>query len=299
MYINNTPLKPIRLMLSSDNYTSKIDNYENYYYELNYPIMKYNNIDTLITMENFIFTNSMYNINTSNNNFYYSFVYNGVINRVIIAPGNYNIDQLITYLNNACVDKLIFSYDIFTLKINIRSADLQEYPGFKLISNNLTNLIYKIIGFKENQTDANLYESITAPYMFNLNSNVSLNIICDNLKLKTNGVKGMPFYSTLSNIPICSSFGEIQTFINNTSNFNYIVDQDIITSINLNILNQDYKNVDFNNIKWYCSITFNFVYKTELLLPNNFYFNENDIYYNKLRDDLLEYEKNKILNDKK
>ena len=240
----------------------------------------------------------MYNITTNNNNFYYSFFNNGVIEHVVITPGNYNIDQLITYLNNACINKLIFTYNIYTLKNTISSANLQTYPGFKLISNNLTNLIYKTIGFEEKQTDAELYESLTAPYIFNLNPNVALNIIINNLKLQTNNVKNSTNYSTLCNIPICSSFGEIRTYIS-TSNFNYIVDQDSITSINFQILNQDYKSVNFNNVKWYCTVTFDFVYKTELIVPPDNFFINQDIYYNKLRDDLLEIEKEKILNEKK
>ena len=297
MYINNTPLKPYQLYLSSNNYTSKLDDFENYFYELNYPIIKNSNIDIIVKLESFIFLNGMYNINSTNNNFYYSFVYNGVINRVVIPIGNYNIDELLSYLNITLLNKLSFTFNSKTLKITIQSTN-PEYDSFRLVNNNFQNLIYKMLGFNENQNiDVNLYQSKTSDFIINLNSNVSLNILLNNLKLQTNNVKNYKNYSILSNIPLSSSFGEIQTYIS-TSNFYYIIDQDIISSINFQILNQDFQNVNFNNIPWYCSITFDFIYKTQLIIPDDFFSNQNNNNQNvDIRDELLDREKDKIINN--
>jgi hypothetical protein len=146
------------------------------------------------------------------------------------------------------------------------------------------------LGFNEPITD-NLYNSITSPSIINLNTNTCLNIVLDNIKLKSNSVKNQTV-DILECVPIISSFGEIQTYINN-NNFQHIIDNENINSININILNQDFQKTYFNNSDWYITISVEFMYKKELKIPEN-YFDSNSMKYNTLYDELIELKKIKF-----
>lgn len=292
MYIIDTNLKPEKIYLNSKNYSSKIDANNNYFYQLNNTIRKYSNQDMLIKLHSFTFTNTIYNINDSNNNFNYSFNSPGLgaFFNVRVTNGNYSIDDLITNLNFRCTGDLNFSFNSTTLKITITS--LRENANFRLME--VDKSIYKVLGFNENISET-LYNSITSPNIINLNTNTSLNIILDNIKFQCNSVKNQQF-NIFENIPIISSFGEIQTYIAN-DNFKFLIDDDNINSIGVNILNQDFQPIYFNNSDWYMTISIEFIYKKELKIPTD-YFNENTNLYNSLRDELIEFKKNQILNEK-
>lgn len=292
MFIIDTNLKPEKIYLNSKNYSSKTDEYNNYFYQLNNTIRKYSNMDMLIKLNSFTFTNTIYNINDNNANFNYSFfgVGLGAFFNVRVTNGNYSIDDLITNLNLRCVNDLNFTFNSTTLKITINS--LRANTNFRLVD--VSNSIYKVLGFNETINET-LHNSITSPSIINLNTNTSLNIILDNIKFQCNSVKNQQV-NIFENIPIISSFGEIQTYITN-DNFNFLIDDDNINSISVNILNQDFQPVYFNNSDWYMTISIEFIYKKELKIPTD-YFNENTNLYNSLRDELIEFKKNQILNEK-
>ena len=63
---------------------------------------------------------------------------------------------------------------------------------------------------------------------------------------------------------VTSASGEVQTF---TSNFKNKISSDPITSINIGTYNQDFNVVNFNNIDWFVNLSFSFVYKKTLELP--------------------------------
>lgn len=292
MFVIDTNIKPEKIYLNSKNFSSKIDDYNKYFYQLNNTIRKYSNMDLLIKLESFIFTNTIFNINDNNNNFNYSFFSEGqgAVFNVKITNGNYNIDDLISNLNLRCVNDLNFSFNSSTLKITITS--LRENQTFRLV--NVLNNIYSILGFNQTISES-LFNSIISPSIINLITNSSLNIVFDNIKLQCNSVKNQQI-NIIENIPIISSFGEIQTYINN-NNFMYIIDDDNINSITINILNQDFQPVYFNNSDWYISLSVQFIYKKELKIPTD-YFNVNTSFYNSLRNELIEYKKNQILSEK-
>lgn len=285
MFIFDTNLKPEKIYLSSKNYNSKYSS-NNYFYELNQIIRKYSNMDMTLKLESFIFINTIYNINDNNNYFSYNFL--DVNYNVKIVNGNYNIEQLIDNLNIRCSGDLNFSFNPTTLKITITSVRNGNIP-FKLV--NREHNIFKLLGFDMSFTDNSTYSNITSNTIINLNSNISLNIILDNISIKSNSVKNQSL-NVIESIPILSAFGEIQTFINN-SNFEHMIDNDNINSISLNILNQDFLPVVFNNSDWFMVISINFMYKKELKLPEN-YFNNGSL-NNNLTQKLLDIEKDDIL----
>lgn len=286
MFIFDTNLKPEKIYLSSKNYNSKYLS-NNYFYELNQTIRKYSNMDMTLRCESFTFTNTIYNINDNNNWFSYNFL--GANYNVKIVNGNYDIDQLLDNLNIRCSGDLNFSYNPNLLKIIINSVRSGNVP-FKLVNKEYS--IFKTLGFDMVFSDDILYSSITSNTIFNLNSNISLNIILDNISVKSNSVKNQSL-NVIENITILSAFGEVQSFVNH-SNFHHLIDNDNISSIGLNILNQDFLPVVFNNSEWYMVISVNFMYKKELKIPEN-YFNNNSL-HNNLTQRLLDIEKDDILN---
>jgi hypothetical protein len=129
--------------------------------------------------------------------------------------------------------------------------------------------------------------------VFNLSTNVALNILIDsNLNLKTNNVKNSnTFINILQTVPILSTFGETQAYVS-TSNFKFVTYADYINIININVLNQDSKPVDFNGSFWYMGITVDFIYKKPAIAPSYLLDKNNEL---TLIDSAIEYEKNRIL----
>jgi hypothetical protein len=203
-----------------------------------------------------------------------------------LENGNYNIDDLLTYLN-ARIPEFHFSYDTKTLKVII----VNSTRPFRICDGG--NNINTILGFDESISTENLYSNITSPHVFNLSTNVALNILIDsNLNLKTNNVKNSnTFNNILQTVPITGTFGETQAYVS-TSNFKFVTYADYINIININILNQDSKPVDFNGSFWYIGITIDFIYKKEAR-PVNYLLDKNNELT--LIEPTIEYEKNRIL----
>lgn len=295
MHIFDTPFKPYQLFLNSRNFTNKIGTEGTHFiYELNQPISKQVNMDMLIKLESFQFTNSIFNVNDTNNIFSYCFSSTGSpVFNIIVEPGNYTIEELVTYLTNNATGDLSLSYNPDTLKVTINSL---RVGGFRLMNGVNNKTIYNLLGFESIQSDETLYMSRTGPYIINMNSNLSLNLILNNIRLHSNFVKGSSHYNILNNVPIISGFGEVQTYT--PCDFKYLVDTDDISSLELSIMNQDFKNVDFNGLHWYLTMTIEFLYKRELNIPDSvFANNESATYFNQLRDRLLDAEKERILNE--
>ena len=80
-------------------------------------------------------------------------------------------------------------------------------------------------------------------------------------------------------------------------NFKYVINDNLIDFLNISIYDQDFKLVDFNNIDWFMSIKFEFMYKKQLLLPDN-YLTDNDPYTtNQAYYNFLAEERHKLLNE--
>ena len=255
MDIQDTPIQPINIFLRSSEYTYCSSTLKNsLMFELNKPILTYPNMETLICLESFYFTNSFYTINENCCNFAYTYNITNSIN-IILTFGNYDIDSLITYLNSA-ITFFTFTYSLTTLKITITSS-----TPFSLF--NVSKNIYEMLGFDSYGTTT-LNTSHTSPYMYNLMSNQILHVCTPNIMLSSYGLKNTTKYNILGSIQVNCQPGETQTY---TNNFKYKVGNDPITQIWINIYNQDFNRVDFNYIDWFINISFSFTYKKQLILP--------------------------------
>ena len=118
------------------------------------------------------------------------------------------------------------------------------------------------MGFDDTGTDISegLHTSWTSPYPFNMINTQILHITIPNLNLNSVGLKNTTHYSIIDSIQVISSPGGVQTHFDN-NNFKYKISDQSISFINVVILNQDFKTIDFHNIDWFMNLTFSFMYK--------------------------------------
>ena len=72
-YNLDSPLNPVSIFLRSSDYTYSLNSDKNnLLFELNKPILSYPNMDILISLKSFCFTNSFYTIDENNKCFYFA-----------------------------------------------------------------------------------------------------------------------------------------------------------------------------------------------------------------------------------
>lgn len=255
MNILDTPLNPINIYVCSSNSTSTTNNH--YYFELNESIITYNNVDILIGLENFQFVNSIYNINSNNCYLHYQ-IFGSAVSYMYITHGNYNITTLLKYLNNSPF--FTFSYNPITYKITIEN---KNGDTFTLLGTR-PNSILPVLGFY-NDIDTSYMEIQDSPNIFNLATTRVLHICLDNILVKSIGVKDDGKHNILASIPVNGGFGTCQSY--SLSKFKYKLDELVINGLSICIYDQDFNMVDFNGIDWHMNITFEFMYKKDLITP--------------------------------
>lgn len=268
MVLHNTILFPQTIFLRSSDATLLIneDLKSDILFELKNAIQIPNNIDGYIQLNNFKFINSFYNINANNNIFYYTLHSFGVsTNHSITIPiGNYNITNLLSYLNNALTGQLILTYDSMIFKINFKTA---QYPdaNYSFSLNDGTNNILSVLGFDE---PTSLLWSVISPNLINLAGVQSLYICLENTNLASNTSKQSKLNNILECININVPTGNSQVY-QNTTNTKYKIGTNSITSISIKIFDENYNLVDFNNTDWSISMNLIFVYNMEYIPHTN------------------------------
>lgn len=270
MNLLDTPLDNTNIFIRSSEYTSALNLMKSdLIFELNTPLRIHSNMDFLVSLENFSFTNSFYTINDYNKYLFYSTVLN-TYTTVILDKGNYDITSLLSYLNTLLSSSgFVFTYKSSTMKITITNA-----TPFRLVNpaNNVFN-IYEMLGFDDFGTTS-LSSSVTSPYIVNLCSTQVLHIVIGNLPLDSVGIKNKSKMNIINSIPIETLPGEVQSY-KNPSNFKYKIADTVITFLNIRIYDQDFNLVDFNNIDWFMSLSFQPIYRPELVNPNKYLQDEN------------------------
>jgi hypothetical protein len=122
-----------------------------------------------------------------------------------------------------------------------------------------------VLGFDNNGTSSDA-TSCTSPYVFNLMTTQVLHITSPNINIDSVSVKNTRKYNILSSVHVVCASGETQTYTN-TNMFKYKISDNTIPFINICIYDQDFNPVNFNNIDWFLNITFSFVYKKVLIMP--------------------------------
>lgn len=251
--ILDTPFPSFQLFLDSNfaktnNGSKKSD----VIFYLKNPIVCHPELHLLIGVNQFSFVNSMYNINEFNQNFYYELFSSPVTFHHIIPIGNYDIYQLVDYLNEHVLDNFSFSYSEISMKITISNSQT-----FMLIFS--SNNIFELFGF---EISSAFTITKTSTNIINLSANQDvLNVSIDNLSLNTtDNVRENIILSTV----VTSSKGEYQTN-SYYSSFRNILSEYTISFFNIIIYDRQFKKIDFNNIHWSISLTFDYIKKRENL----------------------------------
>ncbi len=278
-FIIDSPFLPTSIFLRSSNATTVNSNKNISFFQFNEYIPSQSNMDILLKFNSFQFTNSVYNVNSNNNSFFWQVA--GSLNLYFIPYGFYSIDDLMLQMNTDLVSYgFNFSYSTKTLKVTITNAT----PFY--ISNSTTNSIFnanELLGFNDIALghDTSLATSKTAPFLFNMQGLQCINI-CTDIQLNNINIQSGQTYNILACIPVTSTFGEVQRNLN-MSQFQYILDEQSIGSISIYMLDQDFNPINWNGIDWFINLEFNSVYKkTYIPVETLTEFHDRNALYNEL-----------------
>lgn len=253
---NNIP--PLYLNLTSDDYTSEMNTVGSHFsFDLSQSVEISDNVDAWLSVENFKFTNSFYNINRYNNVFYYGLASGGYSqNTVTIPQKNYNISSLVSYLNTNVANGFVFSYDETTLKMTITNSE-----EFRLFAG--ANNVLKVLGFS-NTLQQSVSNVLTSNNVVNLLGIQMIYILINNLSFNSIGVKNSTrqLKNTLINIPVTAIQGDAQLYSAQNSNRHKLFDK-TISLLEIKIVDENGNEIDFNGVSWYLSLQLVFTYIKE------------------------------------
>lgn len=257
MVQHNTQLNPQQIFLkSNEGISNNSTKKSSISFELKNHITIPTNIDAYIQLNSYKFVNSFYNINTTNNIFYYSTstIGIGIINNISIDIGNYNITTLIDFLNTSLTGIMTFTYNQSTFKIKIIVNS-----GTMIIRNGVNNCL-KVLGF--NNVDTIETNELTSPNLINLTGVQILYLTLPNFTISSNSSKDSTINNILESVNIDVMAGVSQSFLSSL-NTKYRILDNSISKIDIEIYDENNTLVDFNNSDWYLSISFIFAYKME------------------------------------
>jgi len=188
---------------------------------------------------------SFYNIETNNNKLYYS-VNGGNLQLLKITRGNYNIKQLITFLNSN-LQNFTVTYDIITNRLTFVNSLYNFYFD-------KSSTCLDLLGF---YTDSNLYNTsilkeLTSPKSVDLASHKCLHITID-IPTGSINLSNKSEMSILSSIPINTSPNSLITFVN-SNNDKVCLYKNTLNAINIRITDQDNNNINLNGCHWSMSL---------------------------------------------
>lgn len=260
MPAHDTPISPAYISLTSSDYTMLNNTLGSHItFELYQPIIVDTNVDTWLKLENFKFTNSMYNVSIYSNVLYFGLASNGYASEsVTITRSNYDVTALLIALNNIA-NGFTFTYSTQTLKFTVLNAQ-----NFKLYSG--PNNILKVIGFS-NIVHTSVLNTVTSNNIINLIGSQMLYLSLPNLSMNSYGVKRSTINNSISNIasiPVSAIQGDTQTF---TSDLHHKINDKVINFIEVRIVDESGSEVNFNGIDWYLTLSLIFTYKKEYKKP--------------------------------
>lgn len=266
VFSHDTTLNPVQIILkSSQGKLNNASKKSSISFELNQNIVIPNNVDAYIMLKSLKFINSFYNINTTNNTFYYSV--DSVIGLGIvdiysfeIPIGNYNITTFIEYLNTQLAGQIIITSSGLTFKLNMTSID-------SFILRTGQNNCLKVLGF--DNIDTIQTDNLTSPNLFNLSGVQMLYVCVPNFNLSSITSNNSFLNNVIQDINVETLIGTTQSF-NNVSLSRYKIMNSLINKIDLDIYDENNQFVDFNNTDYFINISIIFsykrVYKEELSL---------------------------------
>lgn len=257
VFTHDTTIDPMQIILKSSQGNKKNGSKNSSIsFELNQTIIVPNNVDCYIQLESFKFVNSFYNVNTTNNIFYYS-INTGSgfadIYGVNIPIGNYSINTFLNYLNSQLSGSIVATSSTQTFKVTFTSSN-----SF-ILRNGLNNCL-KLIGF--NYEDTLPATTLETTNLFNLSGIQMLYIAVPSLNLSAVTSKNGELNNVIQDINIESVSGTSQSFKNTTLS-RYKINNTLISNIDIDIYDEDNNLIDFNNTNYFLNLSLIFSYKAE------------------------------------
>lgn len=257
MVLHNSTLLPEQVYLKSNDYTTLINGTDKSYisFELKTPINIPSNIDAYVQLTSFKFTNAFYNVDSTNNVFYYHI---GTDKSFTITAGNYKIVNLIDSINSALLaDAITATYNSTTFKLTFSCAS-----PFYLMSG--VNNCLSTIGFTGATTSAT---SVTSDKLIDLSGVKLLYVTFENVSINSNGSKEASVNNIIEAINVDVLIGSNQSF-SSASSSKYRISESTINQIVVCIYDEHDNLVNFNNTDWYMTLSLIYAYKMEYRQPN-------------------------------
>lgn len=188
-----------------------------------------------LSIEHAVIPYSFYNID-NNNNYLQIITDNETIN-LYITPGNYNVYNLMDYLNLNLVN-FVITYNSITNKYTFTNS-LYNFN----ISSSSTSL--SLLGFKLNSNaNTSINKFLILPNIVNLCSKQCICISSDFSSGSINNTLGNNF-TIISSIPVISSPNSLLTYTNE-SDFKFNLYTNLLNKIRLILKDQNGNNIDMN-----------------------------------------------------
>ena len=240
-------IENFQLHLSS-NYADKIYNYNNCDAEFYLPVIEipsqyHLHINVVHSSIPFTF----YNINSSNNVLNYT---SGSQSYSLIIPqGNYNVTSMKTYLVST-LPNFTITYDSTTNKYKFTST---ANIDFIFLS---TSTCLGLLGFSKQDNSSSSF-SLTSTQTINLYP-IRCICICSNLQTSNINVNNKNKSNIICSIPITTQPNSIITYLN-PSNFKINTYANIISSLRIQLMDQDGNVLDLNGANWSMTIQFDVI----------------------------------------
>jgi hypothetical protein len=273
--LHNTIIPPSTIFLKSNDATSLLNGSlkSNISFDLRNKIFIPPNVNCFVQLNTFRFVNSIYNVNSTNNKFYYSVKHNTNIQSITltIPVGNYSIISILQYLNTAtAVHHMDFTYLDTLFKVNIAVSSSREIHLMDGANN-----CYRLLGFV-NYNTTTYVTNLISDSIINLGGTQVLYISLENVNLSSNTSKQNANINIIESITVDVLIGSSQSF-SNTNNSKFKVNENFINSINVKIYDEYGYLVDFNNVDWFLSIGLIFSYEAQYIAPQMLDLNNNGI----------------------
>lgn len=188
---------------------------------------------------------SFYNINSTNN--LLSLTIASITTNYYITPGNYNVDTFISALT-ALEPSFTITLNSITNILSIRHST----TNFTI---NSTSTIYSIMGFKKSTSYTSSSLALTMPYTVNFAGLNSFNIHFDNIVTRNIDSFTLSNSSIIASIPVNANQASI-IFFNKSFDFEFLVSQNIIDFIQIDLKDDIGNFIDLNNCHWNLTLQF-------------------------------------------
>jgi hypothetical protein len=191
-------------------------------------------------------------VNSSNNVLNYQLVIpfpgTNISYSLVIPQGNYTANTMKTYLNTN-LQNISVSYDSTTNKYKFANSQNNDF------SFNSTSSSLGLLGFSGQSTSTSY--SLTSTQTINLNP-IRCICVCTNLKTSNININSKNKSNIVCSIPITTQPNSIITYLN-PNNFKINTYANIISSIKIQLMDQDGNLLNLNGANWTMTLQFDVI----------------------------------------